>query len=471
MFDGFTPEQITAVRASVDKFRNEISNQNAKPKGERLTKGNKSSAKTSEITQNTNKNIIKSDEENYNKSVKAYNIRRVQRPISDDLHKTLSLCGLGIISNPDGSPGTGRFMCSHENGAVHQTGFMTCHSPWACPVCSPKVAARRAMAIKPQIESRIKDGWTLTLVTLTVRHERKTSLNDMFNALSRAWGKVTSGRWWDNLKNIDDIEFVRGNDVTYSERYGWHPHLHIALLLGPAHSDEDVSEEILRRWIAALKGMGWSASRQAQHFDRADDPEKAARYAVTPAAVYESLAMAMKKNRGKSAGFTPFEILERAAADHQAKVSGSKWVALWREYVAATKGKRQAVTSQGLTFEPEASDDKTPLDEVLNCFPEVMRELDDTNTVPEVLKSINDNIGDPEGMRESLAEVMGRLKGKGWKIPEYGDDARTKFRTELDEIDRELARADEGRGDEIGKAMQRMRERIGVQEQSQTPNC
>ena len=351
-----------------------------------------------------------------------------------DIHDTLACCGLGIIDNPDGTPGTGRFVCDHQTGRTGHAHVMTCHSPFACPVCAPKVAARRAHALAPQISERVALGCTVSLLTLTVQHERCDSLATMLTALSRAWARVTSGRWWAGLRQVDKVSFVRGYDVTWSSAHGWHPHLHGTMILGAEHDDADVCEEIVSRWRAALAEQGYKTIREAQHYHRADNPEAAARYAVTPAAVYESLAMAMKRSRGEGSGLTPFEILERAIADRDMGVEGSQWVALWREYVRATKGKRQVVTSQDLTLEPEDEEDEGEQDVVLEVGGEALREMDGAVLVPAVLHAMDDHVGDPQAMREAVAAVMKPVRA-WWSIPGWAGDPRS-FRTEKDDLDR-----------------------------------
>lgn len=362
-----------------------------------------------------------------------------------DLHSTVSLCGLGVIDNPDGTPGTARFSCDHGSGAVRQRGVMTCHSPLACPVCAPRVAARRARALTPQVEAHVAEGGTVSLVTLTLRHDRTASLRQMRRALAAAWARVTSGKWICKLRKAGKVEFVRGFDITWSERHGWHPHLHVTLFLGGGHDDADVCEALVARWRRALAHEGWTITREAQHYHRADDPAAAARYAVTPAAVYESLAMAMKRARGEGAGLTPFEILERALDDKRvqeaARAAGqgfepSPWIARWREYVGETMGCRQAVTSQDLTLEP-TEDDEEPEeaeDTVLEVGSDALREMDGANLVPAVLDAMDEHVGGPDGMREAVAVVMRPVRS-WWSIPGWGGDRRD-FRTEKDDLDR-----------------------------------
>ncbi len=407
---------------------------------------------------------------------RAFYFRHWGRSLVHDLHNTVALCGLGVIDNADGTPGTSRFTCDHESGAVRQKGVMTCHSPLACPVCAPRVAARRARALTPQVEAHVAEGGTVSLVTLTLRHDRTASLRQMRRALAAAWARVTSGKWICKLRKAGKVEFVRGFDITWSEKHGWHPHLHITLFLGEEHDDADVCEALVARWRRALTHEGWTTTREAQHYHRADDPAAAARYAVTPAAVYEALAMSMKRARGEGAGLTPFEILERAVSDKEAQEAAraagqefepSPWIARWREYVGETMGCRQAVTSQGLTLEPAEEDDDAEgvEDAVLEVGSEAMREMDHANLVPAVFDAMDDHVGDPEGMREAVAAVMKPVRA-WWSIPGWAGDPRV-FRTEKDDLDRRAevvpdSPEQEGNRELRERAKARMPEPIGA---------
>jgi hypothetical protein len=186
-------------------------------------------------------------------------------------------------------------------------------------------------------------GGSAWLVTLTSRHKRGDDLRGLFEALSGAWKRVTSGRAWAELRRIGAPEYVAGRDLTHGEAAGWHPHLHVLLLLPAAHGDgAAVAAWLLERWRECLAREGFEALPQGLDARRADSPEAAAAYAVKPAAIYEAGALALKRSRGEGSGRTPFELL-------QAAVGGDRRaVALWREYVAGTKGVRQTTTSRGL---------------------------------------------------------------------------------------------------------------------------
>lgn len=268
--------------------------------------------------------------------VSALTLRAKSRKLHRDLAPSVSACGVRI-------PGGGLARLTVGERGARVVGATRCASPWACPVCAPRIAALRAEALRPQVAAHMAAGGSAWLVTLTARHARGDELRGLWNRLSGAWKRVTSGRAWAELRAVGAPQFVRGADLTYGEGAGWHPHLHVLLLLPAAHGDgEVVAAWLLERWRAALEAEGLEALPQGLDARRADSPEAAAAYAVKPAAVYEAGALALKRSKGEGSGRTPFELLQAAVAGDR------RAVALWREYVAATKGVRQTTTSRGL---------------------------------------------------------------------------------------------------------------------------
>ena len=259
------------------------------------------------------------DDEGRIRRARGYHLRAGHRGLIGDIHDSVACCGLGLIPQEAGGDGFARLSLRHCEAVADITQTTRCASVWACPVCAPRIASRRALALQPQVVDMMAKGWSAHLVTLTVRHELQHEPADLFDVLRRAWARTTSGAAWRRLRLKGGLEYVRGYDVTWSPRAGWHPHLHLSLYLAPEHEDPDeVASWLLRRWMDSLARLGWQAMQQGQDAQRCYDSAKAARYSVTPAAVYESLALAMKRSRGQGSGATPFEILARAVDGEKA---------------------------------------------------------------------------------------------------------------------------------------------------------
>lgn len=246
--------------------------------------------------------------------------------------------------------------------------------------------------------------------------------------LSRAWKKTTSGAAWNRQRARGSIEYVRGYDLSWSPRHGWHPHLHLSLYLGEGFgSGAQMSAWFLERWIAMLASLGWSALPEGQDAQECRDPAKAARYAVTPAAVYEPLAMAMKRSRGAGSGVTPFEILARAVQGDVSPalhfpLSKERAIALWREYVEGTKGRRQVTTSRGISLaEPEELDLEDDAgdqpDHIARLGPASLRELDRRRLLAPILDVVEAGAAiDPWTPRAGAFRILRLLQAVDWQM-------------------------------------------------------
>jgi hypothetical protein len=347
-------------------------------------------------------------------------VRTWQRSRISDLHPSLSACGLAPIPVEAGGSGRASLVCSSEKATILHVA--TCKSPWACPVCAPRIAAARAESLGPQLQKMKEAGGTNWLVTLTLSHNRDTKLADSLDGIRKAWAAVTNGKAWKNARESGRIEYARGYDVTWSPANGWHPHLHLAVFISAENKNpESTVRWIVDRWKSALEARGYSCSMAAQDFQKTDDVAQAAAYAVTPAAVYETLSMATKRARGKGAGATPFEILSIAAGQKielPFRLSAGQALLLWREYVASTKGRRQAITSRGLHLVADEDAEETgDFKEIALMDKEVLKELDREGKTVWLFEMVER--ARPAGIdaaREAAAKFLKSLRARGWWI-------------------------------------------------------
>lgn len=340
----------------------------------------------------------------------AYNLRRKGRKFSRGIHKSVSLCGTGV--------GTVRTYESEEGPRSTIAARHNCHSAWACPVCSPKLAAARQKVLAPQIVRLMEDGYSASLVTLTLKHQRGDDLKFMFEAMGRAWGRLASGKGWKNWRCVGDlsVQYIKGLDLTWSLRNGWHPHIHVALYLPPGHSGD--VEWFIQRWIKCLEAEGFIALREAQDagklitVDSVKEAQSIGAYAGMTAAMptAEAISMALKRSRSEGS-FTPFEILAKAVAGEWS------FERLWKQYVEATKGLRQVTVSRGLKLSADA--DLSIADDVATIGPEARTEIEKANLIPAILSAAR--CADQDERRVSVSSVLSRLEAKDWRIIEPGE--------------------------------------------------
>lgn len=191
----------------------------------------------------------------------------------------------------------------------------------------------------------------MLFLTLTVRHHRGDGLADRLGAMANGLHDVLRGAPWDRRKrSFGFVGAVRAVEVTWGEANGWHPHMHAALVFRRALDDVEV--DTLRHWLVGR----WSSIVERRGFGTIDATHGVDVRRVTGAG---DLGSYLTKVEGgwtaghelaradlKSKGVTPFEMLLRLVDGGE-----KRWAMLWREYEAATLGRRAIVFSPGLRAE------------------------------------------------------------------------------------------------------------------------
>ena len=347
----------------------------------------------------------------------AWRLRSGHRGLVHPLHASLACCGLGRRPIRGEDPRDAMATLSTDGTRADIGGVTRCASPWACPVCAPKVAASRARVLAPQVQARLDAGWSAWLVTLTVRHGRRDDLATLLGGLGKAWGRLTSGRWWDGFRRPGAPEYVRGLDLTWSDRNGWHPHVHLVLLLPPGHP-AGAAKSFAARWLESLERVGFQGLPGAQNVQACRDAEAAAAYATAPAAVYEALGIGTKTARNPRAGATAFDLL-RAAVPSKGEATPAA-IARWCEYVAAVKGKRQTTVSRGLSLDEDSvlldEEPQPDADTLAEIGADTLAELDRTRRGPELLEAVESAQGRPQEGRMAAFLVLSTLRAVDWQI-------------------------------------------------------
>lgn len=358
----------------------------------------------------------------------SWRLRSGHRGLVYDLHRSLACCGLGRRPIPGEDPADASASLVTDGTRADIRGTTRCASPWACPVCAPRVAAARARVLAPQVQARMDAGWSAWLVTLTVRHGRRDDLGVLLGGLGKAWSRLTSGRWWDTFRRPGAPEYVRGLDLTWSDRHGWHPHVHVVLLLPPGHPST-AADAFAARWLESLERLGFQGLPGAQNVQECRDAGAAAAYATAPAAVYEAVGIGTKTARNPRAGQTAFDLLREAVPPHG--VAPAAAVARWCEYVAAVKGRRQTTVSRGLSLDEDsvllAVEEEPDVDTLAELGPDTLSELDRTRRGPELLEAVESARGRPVEGRQAAFLVLSGLRAWDWRIlrPRPPEVART----------------------------------------------
>jgi hypothetical protein len=223
-------------------------------------------------------------------------------------------------------------------------GLTTCGSVWACPVCSAKITARRAVELTELIEWNADRGGSVALLTLTMQHHVGQRLRTLRRALTGAWRHVVSSRGWKEAKKELGMDgYVRAIEATHGEN-GWHLHIHCLLLFDGPISDQMVellADEVWARWSTGLSREGMTSLRRHAVDVRVGEHalDRLGNYINKIA--FEAVGGRWKK--GRKGGRTPFEILAEGL-----EIGLADDFDLWFEWEQGSKGMRQLTWSRGL---------------------------------------------------------------------------------------------------------------------------
>ena len=201
-----------------------------------------------------------------------------------------------------------------EGPRVDFHGIMTCGSPWICPVCSPKLAEHRGEVLVRTLSYFMTLGFWVAHAVLTVRHTRGMPLADVFRALSDAWRFMTKDRSF--RPHWSGLGFARGMEITLGPN-GWHPHIHLALVIPPERDPYALKEALWKAWSSAVLEVGWLPSDRAAYsftlVESGEDVQEVGRYVAKTSSGWgigaEVTGGARKDSKG---GLSPFTLLGAA---------------------------------------------------------------------------------------------------------------------------------------------------------------
>lgn len=244
-----------------------------------------------------------------------------------------------------------------KGGGSGFSGLATCGSVWACPVCAAKIAARRGDELARVLSWAVGEGHTVAMLTLTARHHERQALSVLWDGVQAAWGAVTSGRAWQATRDgFGVLGWARAVEVTHGAN-GWHPHLHVVLVLeGRVERErvEALGAALWPRWERALERRGLSALRAPGLDIRASVGEVRDALAAYLVKALAMEATAGHGKRGREGGRAPFQLLADLVRDGEARDH-----ALWREWETTSRGRRQLTWSRDLRALAGMADEQT----------------------------------------------------------------------------------------------------------------
>lgn len=301
---------------------------------------------------------------------------------------------------------------SSKEGKYAYTGLQTCGSI-TCPACGPRISAHRREEIRMGLDSWTRGhGGKILFGTLTLRHNRTQTHDELANAIAKCWSRATGGSsWLADRKSHGIVHIIRIWETKWNPVNGWHVHVHFLLLVKDGWAvPADLLKSMFGRWRMAAIAAGLAAPMMLGsdlHEVTGDEAaEQLGTYFAKDAEMKgkqtaEQMAWEMSNSDGKirGAGFTPGLILQLAAA------GVGDFLPLFNEYELSMKKRRTIAWSRGsredLGLDIELTDEEvTERDELQALLEHV--------TIP---ARVFRRIARTKGMRSELLDVVREFGG------------------------------------------------------------
>lgn len=150
-----------------------------------------------------------------------------------------------------------------KEGASIQS-VMHCNNGFYCPICAPSVLGEKSDEIKRVIEGALEKGMHCVMLTQTMSHKKTDKLQSLIDVLLAASKTVKSGSYRNKMKKqYGFFSSIRSLENTFSQKNGWHPHLHELYFFDRALTPADLFElkkDMSARYQQALEKKGYSAN-------------------------------------------------------------------------------------------------------------------------------------------------------------------------------------------------------------------
>lgn len=274
--------------------------------------------------------------------------------------------------------------------------LMVCGSVWHDPICSARITERRRVEVEEVIAEL---PYAKAMVTFTIQHKQFEKLAELYEGLNKSYRDMKEGRWWHDIESSYGLTAsIRGAEVTWGSRSGWHPHYHTLFFFNRRAENidqESFTDQITQRFVQIANRNGYYVSPEFG-VKVSWDQSQASAYPAKWGLDYELTKMPSKVAKSGDR-FTPYQLLIQYAL-------GGKYATVYRdmfiEYAQTMKGKKQLVWSKGareklgLGAEPTDQELAEGQDEIAVLFAQLRNDQ-----WKKVLQ---------QGIRGTLLEVAGR---------------------------------------------------------------
>lgn len=234
----------------------------------------------------------------------------------------------------------------------HFVGLQTCALPWLCPICSPKIAERRANEIRQAMGQCLTQGGQVLMPTFTIPHGRQDRLSGTLNLIKDALRWMARHRQYKQLQERLGVQGrIIATEINHGEANGWHPHFHeLWFFEGSCVDAAQLEEDLYHLWKAAcLRYDLGEPSRK--HGVVVQDGSHAASYVSKMGDSEWTLADEMAKSNaknGRRSNRSFWQLIDCHMDENATTQHRNRAKQLIIEYAEATKGKKVLTWTPGL---------------------------------------------------------------------------------------------------------------------------
>ncbi len=311
--------------------------------------GKKNECSSKNPSLDTNTKIVRQKSENVNFKLRIWKMRKVASGVLDfaeeirikqeNKYPRICLCGTHF---PDKRESIVLVAKGEHTGKSFYSNLMSCGSVWRCPVCSFKITKTRQVEVFKLLKFYQQQGNNMTFLTLTLRHSRKASVHYYLKVLLEEFRKFQRVRRFSEFRK-SYIGVIKTLELTYSDRNGWHPHLHLLFV-----HEKGITHDYVAKLLNGLlpfwcKRPKINATIKNQKFKPVYTTEDISDY-ITKWDVSKEITQSNLK-KAKKESTTGFGLL----ADYlDGKIDYSSMSSSYLMYVTATKYKNHIIVSPEL---------------------------------------------------------------------------------------------------------------------------
>ncbi|MGL5505839.1 MAG: hypothetical protein ACRDCL_20120, partial [Aeromonas veronii] len=227
-----------------------------------------------------------------------------------------------------------------------------CALPWLCPICSPKIAERRANEIQQAMGQCLAQGGQVLMPTFTIPHGRQDPLSDTLRLIKDALRWMVSHRQYKQLQSRLGVQGrIIATEINHGEANGWHPHFHeLWFFEGSGVDAAQLEKDLHVLWVAACHKFGLGTPSR-KHGVVVQDGSRAASYVAKmgdkPWTLADEMAKANAK-KGRRSNRSFWQLIDCYMDENATTQHRNRAKQLIREYAEATKGRKVLTWTQGL---------------------------------------------------------------------------------------------------------------------------